>query len=87
MKTKHEAADWTRSWLWPDHAIGKRESRRLREEHNKLSNSHAELLEALSALLRQRRSRTPLIETCDMTDAKIQAYERAEAAIAKAEGR
>lgn len=22
------------TWLWPDHRIGKRESRRLREEHN-----------------------------------------------------
>lgn len=35
------------SWLWPDHIIGKRESRKLREEHNAVVNSHAELLEAL----------------------------------------
>lgn len=34
------------SWLWPDRVIGKRESRRLREEHNRLNNSHAKLLEA-----------------------------------------
>jgi hypothetical protein len=26
------------SWLWPDRVIGKRESRRLREEHNDLVN-------------------------------------------------
>jgi hypothetical protein len=24
----------TQCWLWPDHPIGKRESRELREEHN-----------------------------------------------------
>lgn len=37
-----------RAWLWPDHVIGKRESRRLREEHNALYNSRADfdLLEA-----------------------------------------
>lgn len=31
---------------WPDHVIGKRESRRIRDEHNALFNSHAELLAA-----------------------------------------
>lgn len=36
---------------WPDHNIGKRESRRIREEHNALYNSHAELLAALQACL------------------------------------
>ena len=35
------------TWHWPDHVIGKRESRRLREEHNALANSHAELFAAL----------------------------------------
>ena len=35
-----------RCWLWPDHAIGKQESRQLREEHNAVVNSHAELLAA-----------------------------------------
>ena len=34
-------------WLWPDHAIGKRESRRLRDEHNEAVNLNAEMLEAL----------------------------------------
>lgn len=38
------------SWLWPDHVIGKRESRRLREQHNALANSHAELFAALCGL-------------------------------------
>lgn len=32
-------------WLWPDHNIGKRESRRLREEHNRMANEHHCLLE------------------------------------------
>jgi hypothetical protein len=36
------------SWLWPDRPIGKAESKQLREEHNALLNSHAELLEALT---------------------------------------
>lgn len=35
-----------KSWLWPDHAISKQESRALREEHNALVNAHAGLLEA-----------------------------------------
>jgi hypothetical protein len=26
------------TWQWPDHVIGKRESRRLREEHNRVVN-------------------------------------------------
>ena len=39
------------TWHWPDHVIGKRESRRLREEHNALANSHAELSSSLSAML------------------------------------
>lgn len=32
---------------WPDHVIGKRESRRIRDAHNELYNSHAYLLEAV----------------------------------------
>jgi len=32
------------SWHWPDHTAGKREMRRLRNEHNAAVNSHAELL-------------------------------------------
>jgi len=37
----------THKWLWPDRTIGKKESSVLRDEHNALVNSHAELLEAL----------------------------------------
>lgn len=29
---------------WPDHVIGKRESRTIRQEHNMLFNSHDDLL-------------------------------------------
>lgn len=39
------------SWLWPDHVIGKRESRRLRDEHNALVNRVDNLARALSELL------------------------------------
>ena len=39
-----------RCWLWPDRVIGKKESRVLREEHNALCNSHAELVKALDQL-------------------------------------
>ena len=35
------------SWLWPDHTLGKRESRRLSEEHNTAVNLQAEMAEAL----------------------------------------
>ena len=37
----------TKSWLWPDHNIGKRESRQLREEHNAVVNNHERLVAAL----------------------------------------
>jgi hypothetical protein len=39
-------------WLWPDHPIGKKESRTLREEHNQAVNQHAELLSALRVAVR-----------------------------------
>jgi len=37
-------------WHWPDHIIRKRESRRLREEHNARMNERAQLIEALQNL-------------------------------------
>jgi hypothetical protein len=40
-----------RAWLWPDHVIGKREARRLREEHNAAVNERADLLAALQSVL------------------------------------
>ena len=45
MNNQHPACHW------PDHVIGKRESRRIREAHNALYNSHAELLAALQKAL------------------------------------
>lgn len=38
-----------KTWLWPDRAIGKRESRELREAHNATVNMAAELLHELLA--------------------------------------
>ena len=40
------------TWHWPDHVIGKRESRRLREEHNALADSHADLVASLGWAMR-----------------------------------
>lgn len=37
-----------RTWLWPDHVAGKRETRRLREEHNNLAIEHHNLRIALA---------------------------------------
>lgn len=39
-------------WHWPDHVIGKRESRRLRDEHNDIANHNAELTDILRDVLR-----------------------------------
>lgn len=50
-------------WHWPDHNIGKRESRRLRLEHNALANEHAELAaanEKLVAVLKEIAERGPV---------------------------
>lgn len=41
------------TWLWPDRVIGKRESRKLREEHNTLVNDRDRLL---AACVRIRRA-------------------------------
>ena len=68
-------------WLWPDHVIGKRESRKLREEHNALINSHAELLEALRELLVEYDQHIP--EDCGCAKV-LTAATMARAAIAKA---
>lgn len=38
------------TWLWPDKTIGKRESRKLREEHNAAVTVAHELAEALEGL-------------------------------------
>ncbi len=38
---------------WPDHVIGKRESRRIREEHNATVNRLAERCDRLAKALRE----------------------------------
>ncbi len=38
-------------WLWPNHAISKRESAVLRTEHNEVVNEHAELQRALKDIV------------------------------------
>ena len=39
------------AWHWPDRRIGKRESRRLREDHNETYNRYHETREALIEML------------------------------------
>lgn len=48
------------SWLWPDRTIGKRESRDLREEHNALVNSHAELVDLIRDINTRMAKALPL---------------------------
>ena len=67
------------TWHWPDHVIGKRESRRLREEHNALAGNHNELVAALSQLLN-----TCELNTDDITDNAVALVGDARAALAKA---
>jgi len=71
--TKHE------SWLWPDRTIGKLESRDLREEHNRLVNSHAELLSSLVRL-----NASPDLDFDKLIKETCKAIDDARAAIAKA---
>ena len=47
------------AWLWPDRRIGKRESRRLREEHNALYNINAELVETFEEIRQLVKSNNP----------------------------
>lgn len=51
------------SFLWPDHVIGRRESRAIREEHNALVNAHAALLAENAALRAAMESASALILT------------------------
>lgn len=48
-------AEEFRAWHWPDHIARKKETRRLREEHNALFNSHARRTELLRRAERQIR--------------------------------
>lgn len=67
------------SWLWPDRTIGKRESRKLREEHNALVNLNAELMEAL-----KRTEQALAFYVEDKGESDIEALHEARAAIARA---
>ena len=75
------------AWLWPDHVIGKRESRVLREEHNAVYNSHAELLEALRGVCATYRTfRNVDRGGLEWTSTDDAALEQAFAAIERAGG-
>ena len=78
-----------RSWLWPDHVIGKRESRTLREEHNRMVNVNIELLKALETLVRGRPTTPPnhaVLGKDSVAYMNWLAFEAARAAIARARG-
>ena len=71
---------------WPDHVIGKRESRQIREAHNATLNDYHELLETTRELLdivEFEYANDP--EREDLTSWK-RAIDSARAAIAKAKG-
>ena len=69
---------------WPDHVIGKRESRRIRDEHNVLYNSHAELVTALNGLFKHCAMVHKHWGEGDNTREADNAQEQARAALAKA---
>lgn len=72
---------------WPDHVIGQRESREIREAHNALYNDYHELLEAVRGLFREcSMIHSKWGNSCNRKEASA-AIEAARAAIAKAEGR
>ena len=83
-----------KSFLWPDHNIGKRESRRIREEHNAAINDMSELLEALRETLEfaiEANNRLPSPESKEEMESgfgcnswTVEVFKRARAAIAKA---
>ena len=66
-------------WFWPDHVAGKRETRRLREEHNKLAREHHELRIALSALKEEVEMLPCEHYTAQMHDAAVAATKIIEA--------
>ena len=85
-----------KSFLWPDHVIGKRESRRIREEHNAAINDMSELLEALRETLEfaiEANNRLPPPESKEEMESgfgcnswTVDVFKRARVAIAKATG-
>ena len=83
-----------KSFLWPDHIIAKRESRRIREEHNAAINDMSELLEALRETLEfaiEANNRLPPPESKEEMESgfgcnswTVDVFKRARVAIAKA---
>lgn len=63
--------DAFRSWLWPDRAIGKRESRQIREEHNIVVTSHGELYEAARLLVSFANKNNTINLTGDLASAVL----------------
>lgn len=63
-----------KSFLWPDHNIGKRESRRIREEHNAAINALAEALAACRMVV-ERWESGDLAEAARACQAVIDAHE------------
>lgn len=45
---------------WPDHVVGKRESRQIREAHNAAMNDYHALLETLQAFMEFLDNGTPI---------------------------
>jgi 3-mercaptopyruvate sulfurtransferase SseA len=74
------------AWLWPDHVIGKRESRRLRDEHNGAVNACAEMVDLCKRAATLCQTRSVLGWTVKEYDRSWEAWEaEASAVIAKAE--
>ena len=64
--TKVNSCNWQfysehKAWHWPDHAIGKRESKQLREEHNKLYNAYSALCDQVDKLYQELNKELPAL--------------------------
>lgn len=49
---------------WPDHCLGKRESRRIRDAHNALYNAHAKLIADIRQAIKRKAPGYGRAETC-----------------------
>ena len=78
-----------KAFLWPDHAIGKRESRTIREEHNELYNAYHDAIKALRDISFAALARENACCPCNLIAAKDQlliARQAADAVLAKHDG-
>ncbi len=64
-----------RSWLWPDHAITKADSRWIREEHNALVNDYNDMLEACRVAIARMHPFTDMQDECAVLRAAIEKAE------------